>query len=840
MTDSLWQRARELFSELLDLAPEEREARLDAACANDPALRAEVSELLALHEDAPRDFLAANRANELPAGFRVGSFELVEELGRGAMGVVYRARQPSLDREVAVKVFGRNLTTRDFEVERFRREARSAARLTHEHVVRVLADGEERELCWFAMELVRGHDLSTEIARHAERSERVTYLPRRGQAGHTKAIATLVRDVADALQHAHEQGIVHRDIKPSNLLLDEQGSVQVTDFGIARNEGMGTLTQTEQWLGSLPYMSPEQARLLEQRVDHRTDVYSLGVVLYELLTWQRPIRGSTSHEIITNLRTHQPIPVRRLNQDVPRDLGVICGKAMSKAPDERYASAAALRDDLDRFLNHEAIQAQPPTWRQRFTRHLRRRRVAWITGSLVAASVFATAFVVTSHTQRVASERAVSSLARLAREEVWDGHDVTELALARRTARTLLRDAALTTSDRHVLEGLLKRIEDHAASRSERARALMEDGLRGVTSQPVEANYRAIVDGLTQLQELAPLRAHPDEASIARDAFQPRVTLHATDEAGDPLAGQVFLRTLDPLTTVPGPRVRVGVLPLAEVAFPIGSLRIEVELANEAIHEFTRHLAIGAVETIACESGQRARSQADMVRIEGGTLRLRDEGFRLNPVNGLDVPIAPFWLDETEVSVADFREFLRAHPDVPAPVCVRATTPGSPADQLPVTDVTWEQARAYAEWHGKRLPHLAEWFLAARGENGAAWGSGGRATSHLDQARWQGSSGSDDDLMNHYLQCASPVRSHRDVPERGLYHMFGNAAEWTESHATQFFETERRPVFEDRLLAGPWWYASPNITGRSVQKRSASRSGAWIAYGFRCARSIAR
>ncbi|MCA8957795.1 MAG: serine/threonine protein kinase, partial [Planctomycetes bacterium] len=284
MPDPRWERIRELVEAALDLAPGDRPAFLDASCGGDAALRAEVEDLLRHASEAPTDFVAPPSdlsTTAPPAGMQLGEFTLVEELGRGGMGVVYRARQASLQRDVAVKVLVRNLATGTSDLERFHREARAAAKLDHPHITQIYQDGVAGDVHWYAMELVAGHSLQRELQlqRSAEPGSDVL-LPLRNRPGHIAAVAGLVADVAEALAHAHQHGVVHRDVKPANLLLDRTGRVKIVDFGIARDQSLGALTHSDQVLGSVHYMSPEQARQITVSVDHRTDVYSLGVVLY--------------------------------------------------------------------------------------------------------------------------------------------------------------------------------------------------------------------------------------------------------------------------------------------------------------------------------------------------------------------------------------------------------------------------------------------------------------------------------------------------------------------------------------------------------------------------------
>jgi serine/threonine protein kinase/WD40 repeat protein/tetratricopeptide (TPR) repeat protein len=330
----------------------------------------------------------------------LGDFRILREVGRGGMGVVYEAEQVSLNRRVALKVLPLAATMDPRQLERFRHEARAAALLHHPHVVPVHGVGCERGVHYYAMQLIEGCSLAAVIdvlrgadpcgkepgdgpaPPHAPGGDAAPTRPlaalytvplRRGRA-HFRRVAELVAQAADALEYAHGMGVVHRDVKPANLLLDAHGKVWVTDFGLARLGGGPGLTVSGDLLGTLRYMSPEQALARHGLVDHRTDVYSLGATLYELLTLSPAVDGASKEEMLHRLAFEDPVAPRRLDRSVPAELETVVLKALARNPTERYATAQELADDLRRWLDDQPTLARPPSLLQRLRKWSHRHR----------------------------------------------------------------------------------------------------------------------------------------------------------------------------------------------------------------------------------------------------------------------------------------------------------------------------------------------------------------------------------------------------------------------------------------------------------------------------------
>jgi serine/threonine protein kinase/Flp pilus assembly protein TadD len=361
---------------------------------------------------------ASASADTVEPAESLGDFRIIREIGRGGMGIVYEAQQISLGRRVALKVLPFAATMDPRQLQRFKNEAHAAAQLHHTNIVPVYSVGCERGVHFYAMQFIEGHSLAEMIAqlRQVENSQETSrkaakdakedpnltapFAPSRLCVSPSSAdaptppiaalstvrstrgpaffrlVADLGIQAAEALDCAHQQGIVHRDVKPANLMLDATGRLWVTDFGLAQIQSDTRLTMTGDLVGTLRYMSPEQALAKRVVVDHRTDIYSLGATLYELLTLEPAFTGTDRQELLRQIAFEEPRPPRRRHKSIPAELEIIVLKALEKNPAERYATAKDLAEDLRRFVMDRPIQARRPTPIQRIRKWARRHRSA--------------------------------------------------------------------------------------------------------------------------------------------------------------------------------------------------------------------------------------------------------------------------------------------------------------------------------------------------------------------------------------------------------------------------------------------------------------------------------
>ena len=307
-----------------------------------------------------------------PAQRDFGNYELLEKIGQGGMGVVYRARQKSLDREVALKLLAAGPWASTDFIMRFQREAQSAARMEHPNIVTIYETGAYEDLNYFSMRLVRGRSLAARLAHDG--------------AYDCREAAQLMRKVAEAVDYAHSLDVLHLDLKPGNVLLDEHGDPLVADFGLARRLDQAVAEHGDEVSGTPSYMAPEQAQAHSQHIGAATDIYGLGAILYEMLTGHPPFLGDTPQETLRRVVTTQPETLRSRRGDIPVDLEAICSKCLAKDPRARYQRAREVADDLGRFLDGREVSVRPVGRFERIGRWARRDpRMAVAAAALIAS-----------------------------------------------------------------------------------------------------------------------------------------------------------------------------------------------------------------------------------------------------------------------------------------------------------------------------------------------------------------------------------------------------------------------------------------------------------------------
>jgi serine/threonine protein kinase/WD40 repeat protein len=478
-------------------------------------------EVLAKLGETPMERSVMGGQSPPPPQQQLGDFRLIRELGRGGMGVVYEAEEISLGRRVALKVLPFAGMLDQQQLARFKNEARAAATLKHPHIVSVYSVGCERSVNYYAMELVEGQSLAQLIAGmrkevragrglplasapesftannggRMRETEPVAALPthRAGRAlsgslstdftyrEYFRTVARLGIEAAGALDHAHQNGILHRDIKPANLLVDGSGKLWITDFGLARMEADAGMTMTGELLGTLRYMSPEQALAKRVVVDHRADIYSLGATLYELLTLRPPFEETDRTELLKRIAFDEPISPRQVDHRIPVELETIILKAMRKSPDQRYATAMELADDLKRFLDGRPIQARPISLGERalFWANRNRALTAAAAGSL---GVLALVALVASALVLRANSQTSAALQESRENEAKAKQSAVAAATSERTTRELLYAADMALAGaawRNNQPGQVRMVLDRYTQSKTATDGLIEDDLRG-------------------------------------------------------------------------------------------------------------------------------------------------------------------------------------------------------------------------------------------------------------------------------------------------------------------------------------------------------------------------
>jgi len=733
-----------------------------------------------------------------------GAYEILGKLGEGGMGVVYQAREKALNRFVALKVLvpGEHATPQ--QIERFIMEAKSAARLSHPNIVPVYEFGAFEGRHYFTMKHVEGGTLDAVIARdptHFMKDPRTA--------------AELFLQIVDGMAYAHKEKIVHRDLKPSNILMDRAtGRPMIMDFGLAKDLTDGQkLTKSGIALGTPCYMSPEAARGETRSVDHRSDVFSLGAMLYEMLTGKPPFLGDTFYDTMQKVVSEEAEPVRKKNPLIPPDLETICMKALEKGRINRYASADDLAADLRCFLSDEPISARAIGSLERVARKAKKHlRIVLVVGVLAVALVGSTAYFLIRLPQIRAEEANrertayVFSSVNQAGEYVAQDQFPKAFALYRQVLERY-PDAEEARKAQAVAQGRFQERVDELVRAGQR---LLYEGKRADAAarfsraqefKPDDKEIAGLLELATGDNGMLELTAMPPGTTIRLAAVSATdLSIGAAEDAGNGAIRKIvrrgsWLLLLDLDGCAP---LRLPVL-LADLA--PGAETVEARLVVEMI--------------------SRERVPEGMIVVWNGPCFVGGQGAGAAPQRRVELPT--FLVDRRETTHAEYAKFVQATGAAPPSHWPEGKVPAG-REYHPVVNVCWEDAAKYAAWSGKRLPTEAEWEKAARGADGRKypWGQtlvAGRAVAGGLEAP---------------VAVTQPTE---DVSPYGCEHMAGNAAEWT----ADFWQKDAKEG--DRLVKGASFASELKRKGVDMlalatrQYHAPAKVGA-PNVGFRCVKDL--
>lgn len=864
-------KTKEIVGDALERPLSERDAFIVEKCGDDVELLADVRRLVARSSAAKRfePPPASEIAKETQAfgdqrdPLRFGEYRVTGVAGEGGSGKIYRAVSETDGKVVAIKVLTRGAQLSNRLRERFRREGNTGGRLNHPHIVPTYEYVETADIAYIVMAFIEGRNLAEEMTFITD-FERGTTKTEEGllslvrRTNFIEVAAGLVADIAMALHHAHERDYIHRDVKPQNILIDKRGRAYLADFGLARDATQETITIADRPEGTVYYMSPEQIAAKKNTIDKRTDIYSLGVVLYELLGRRLPFEGKTEREVMRSISAGSTTRLQRVNPKIPPELASICEKAMHRHRDDRYATAKEFAEDLYRFLRRESIPPRRLSFARRCFRFTQRHPivvgasalvllVGWVTKT--TSDHFARTsdmeFVEKSLSECVSQFGEIGAAERRQRLEAaqsvkmrWDGLDGT-------TATTYATLAA-----RHAEE--CDRLDQTAVDLLERAaKTGAEFDLDPPDAEP-PPELSEIFSAFT--------RAVVTRGSISRKleaVVESVALLSVTAEDESARGAAVFVQAINTKTDDFGDIREIGSVPIVRFPLPRGVYRIVVvDAAGDFSDSIRRLTNFGCHVEVKARIRKFEESTAGMVRITGGGYSLdskrspkRKQTQQLSPIV-YDLP--DYWIDRWPVTNGEYREFCektkRPFPNhwTPDPEVEL------PSDfwNRPCAFVPRDDARAYAEFRGKRLPFLVELDYAFRGSTGEKFPWIDTRNQSVDEFNI----GREDRLGDDVLLRAdgplriylSAVRPNVEPPDlsllrNGLGQPLGNVFQWTESSADGELTTTFENAVKLATVVGVSFRSSKaaarvfGLSSRADFEDIAIQDDV----GFRCARSAA-
>ncbi len=762
----------------------------------------------------------------------LGPYQLGEVLNSGGTATVYAAIDTRTGQEVAIKVLHEHLSRSLRSLERFKREARLGQGLRYQHLAAVTDVGSAGDRYYLVMDRVYQRSLADYIRDSIG-----------GQRGE-RAIELAVRvtgQIARALHYLHENGVYHRDVKPHNILLDDQNEAFLADLGLAKIEET-SLSFSGRAVGTLWYMSPEEG-VAHSLVDHRTDVYSLGVVLYETLTLRRPFEGDTPERILYRINFACPSTPSRLNPSVPSAVEAICLKAMEKVPAHRFASALEFAEDLERVQRLESPRTRPKGPFVRLWRSVTLRPWRWA-GVLGIALTIAGFFAVDQwqESKRLAHDlTAIVDFIEGARADAQDNAELEKLL----NLCSVLKDRYGEGVAYPVAEAR-RMIAFEGRERLDRARERLISNFSSPPGTDLESYqfesqpelFRAFVE-MVECAALLPLD-DTRRASATMDSFFPQ--LIASVSAGPARVPVVLYETNWATGDFATEGIRLGKTPL-DIRVPPGRYRIVIGTPS-SFAECTRALE---------DWGQRYEISVTLDRttkqITESMVLLPSSPFVAGFTPGDPLPlktyqIPAFYIDPFETTCGEYREFMKAT-GYPAPT-LWPNPYDSAWDDHPVVGVDPADARSYAEWAGMRLPTMLEWERVARGTDGREypWGGDSQRLAKIKANLYSGNlSYTDPEWVKQYLNHVRPVGTapndqRREDDSSVIYDCLGNVAEYVDSVIVARYRGRVfRRTSSGCVKGGSYWkYLPPGPFGghRLVPLDKNKRPPV---YGFRCAKS---